>query len=477
VGDQWRTWRQQWAVERALERAIEGTAPILAGPWLSEVGYEVLYWAPFLRWVKAAYRIPDDRLVIMSRGGTASWYRDISPHYVEALDHISPQELAARAASGALKQREISELDRQLIERASAAAAPGGTMNVLHPSLMFRWFAPFWSGHETLGFVESHTRYARVQPPDHPAPIALPPEYVAVKFYSARSLPDDPAVRAQLRTIVDGLRDRFPIVQLDTGLSLDDHADVRLDLRDRITSISGRFDPRTNLAMQSRIIAGARMYVGTCGSLAWLAPMLGVPTVPVFTDAAFLHAHLHLARRVYGRLGGGAFSPRHREARRRAARPRRRRGGHRAAGAHRRAAGDRRSRALPLRPDPGIDQGHTAIRQRRDHQERPQRHAHHAGGQHGGFSQDRHRPETGQHANPEAVGQLLRPDEIGLPDKAAQAGLSKAGTKRIAEKAAQAEADPDGERTAPETQHDPGGDADDAGGDRQQDVRRQGQHH
>jgi hypothetical protein len=34
-----------------------------------------------------------------------------------------------------------------------------------------------------------------------------------------------------------------------------------------------------------------------------------VPTVPVFTDASFLHAHLHLARRVYGRVGGGAFSP------------------------------------------------------------------------------------------------------------------------------------------------------------------------
>jgi hypothetical protein len=29
----------------------------------------------------------------------------------------------------------------------------------------------------------------------------------------------------------------------------------------------------------------------------------------VFTDASFLHAHLHLARRVYGRVGGGRFSP------------------------------------------------------------------------------------------------------------------------------------------------------------------------
>jgi hypothetical protein len=308
VREQWTTWRQQWEVERDLERAIEGTAPILAGPWLSEVGYEALYWVPFLRWVKAAYRLPAERIVVMSRGGTASWYRDISPQYIEVLDHASPHELAARASAGALKQRDVSELDRRLIERASTAA-PAGAMNVLHPSLMFRWFAPFWSGHETLAFVERHTRYVRIEPPDVSVPVALPPDYVAVKFYGARSLPDDPAVRSQLRSIVDALSERFAIVQLDTGLGLDDHPDVRLDAHDRLISIGGRLDARTNLAVQTRIIAGARMYVGTCGSLAWLAPLLGVPTVPIFTDASFLHAHLHLARRVYGRAGGGTFSP------------------------------------------------------------------------------------------------------------------------------------------------------------------------
>jgi hypothetical protein len=296
-------------VERDLERAIEGTAPILAGPWLSEVGYEALYWVPFLRWVKAAYRLPAARIVVMSRGGTASWYRDISPHYLEALDYASPHELAARAVAGALKQREVSELDRRLIDRASTAAAPAGAMNVLHPSLMFRWFAPFWSGHETLAFVERHTRYIRIERPNVSVPVTLPPDYVAVKFYGARSLPDDPAVRPQLRSIIDALSERFAIVQLDTGLGLDDHTDVRLDAHDRTISISGRLDARTNLAVQTRIVAGARMYVGTCGSLAWLAPLLGVPTVPIFTDASFLHAHLHLARRVYGRAGGGTFSP------------------------------------------------------------------------------------------------------------------------------------------------------------------------
>jgi hypothetical protein len=73
--------------------------------------------------------------------------------------------------------------------------------------------------------------------------------------------------------------------------------------------VAGRLDPRTNLAVQTRIIAGSRLFVGTCGSLAWLAPLLGVATIPVFTDAEFLHAHLHVARRAYGRVGGTRFSP------------------------------------------------------------------------------------------------------------------------------------------------------------------------
>jgi len=279
------------------------------GPWLSEVGYEVLYWVPFLRWVMAACRIPATRIVVVSRGGTASWYRDIASRYVEVFDHIAPGELSARAAAGALKQREVSDLDRRLVKKASEALGLGDSVKVLHPSLMFRWFAPFWSGHETLGFVERHTRHVRIEAPDVPVPVALPAEYVAVKFYGARSLPDEPAVRVQLRAMAEALSERFAIVQLDTGLGLDDHTDFHLDAGERVTSVSGCLDARTNLAVQTRIIAGARMFVGTCGSLAWLAPLLGVSTVPVFTDASFLHAHLHLARRVYGRVGGGRFSP------------------------------------------------------------------------------------------------------------------------------------------------------------------------
>ena len=307
AADQWTRLRAQWEVEYELERSVNGDEPILAGPWISEVGYEVMYWAPFLRWVTAAYRIPRERLVVMSRGGTESWYGGIASRYLDVFDYAEPRELAARAAAGVLKQRERSPLDERLIEEARNAIG-GRRLRVLHPSLMFRWFAPFWSGQQTLSFVETHTRHEKVIAPAVDVPFALPAEYVAVKFYAARSLPDEPAVRAQVRAVVESLAGRYPVVHLDTGLGVDDHIDYRLEAS-AVTSVRDLIPARTNLAAQAHIIAGARMFVGTCGSLAWLAPLLGVPTLALFSDAAFLHAHLHVARRVYERTGAARFSP------------------------------------------------------------------------------------------------------------------------------------------------------------------------
>src|SRR5687767_12158802 len=66
--------REAAAVGHELAAAVQGSGPILAGPWLAEVGYEVLYWVPFLRWVQDAYRIAPGRLTVVSRGGVNEWY-------------------------------------------------------------------------------------------------------------------------------------------------------------------------------------------------------------------------------------------------------------------------------------------------------------------------------------------------------------------------------------------------------------------
>jgi hypothetical protein len=305
--------RETWTVERELEATVAGQAPLVLGPWTGEVGYEVLYWVPFLRWLAAAYRLDPERLVAVSRGGAGAWYADIAARYLDAFDLMGAGEFAARARGeaaerGTSKQHSPSAFDGEIVARVEQRL--GARPNVLHPSLMFRLFRAFWSGQESMSFLERHLRVGRVTPPDAVDLSSLPREYVAVKLYNARSLPADAATRAALRAIVSGLAARTPVVLLETSVRVDEHDDFTFDGLPNTYSARGVMAPETNLAAQTQIIAGARAFVGTCGSLAWLAPMLGIDTVAVFTDASFLHAHLHVARRAFHRLAGaGSFSP------------------------------------------------------------------------------------------------------------------------------------------------------------------------
>jgi hypothetical protein len=160
-----------------------------------------------------------------------------------------------------------------------------------------------------MGFVDSHLRFTTMTAPQVIAPSLLPREYVAVKFYAARSLPDTPQIRERLRAIVAQLAEHTPVVLLDTGLVLeDDHADYGFAPGGRVLSARSLLNPRNNLGVQTQIVAGAKAFVGTCGSIAWLAPRLGVDTSALFVDPKWLHAHLAVAMRGYHRLGAGRFS-------------------------------------------------------------------------------------------------------------------------------------------------------------------------
>ena len=57
---------------RRIAEVAAGAGPIVVGPWLAEVGYEVLYWIPFLRWFQDAHGVPRERFIVVSRGGLES---------------------------------------------------------------------------------------------------------------------------------------------------------------------------------------------------------------------------------------------------------------------------------------------------------------------------------------------------------------------------------------------------------------------
>jgi hypothetical protein len=309
-----RTWpaiSRDVSARRALRAAAAGSGPIMLGPWLSEVGYEALYWVPFVRWFTRQYDVDPDRLVTVSRGGVAAWYAGIASRYVEQFDLFTPAEFAARneARHGEADQKQlaISDFDQEVLSRARAALGIERAA-VCHPSTMFQLMRQFWLGNDALQSVLEYTEYEPVAARADVALPKLPDQFVAVKFYTGRALMDTPGHRLQLRRLVERVARRHPIVALNTNLSFDEHADyVFQDVAGLIT-LDGWMTPQNNLAVQTEVIRRATRFVGTCGSLAWLAPMLGTDTLAVYADDHFHTPHLYAARHAYASMDAARFT-------------------------------------------------------------------------------------------------------------------------------------------------------------------------
>jgi hypothetical protein len=300
------------SVRRELRAAARQRGPVIVGPWLSEVGYEALYWVPFVRWFADHYRVDPERLIVLSRGGVASWYDGVASRYVEQLELMTSEEFAARnrERQGTTDQKQLTRagLDEELLARARARLGITHT-GVCHPSAMFRLLRNFWLGTEALQFLLDYTRYAA---PARPGNVTLPPlpsDYVAVKFYSGRALVDTPHHRAVVRALVERISRRRPVVALSTGLALDEHCDYDFKGLSNVTTLDGWVTPQNNLLVQTEVIRRATRFVGTCGSLAWLAPMLGTPTVALYADDRFLTPHLYAARHAYLSMQAATFTP------------------------------------------------------------------------------------------------------------------------------------------------------------------------
>lgn len=310
-------YRVERRVKHDLARAAAGSRPIIVGPWTSEVGYEALYWIPFLHWAMDRYGVRPERVIAVSRGGTDAWYRGIAAQYVDVFDCMDPREFAEasreRRETGDQKQTGSSALERRLVaavqERAGAPDA-----GIWHPGLMYQLFRAFWYGDRALGFLLRHADFNRARAAlaaalrDEPAPLPLPREYAAVKFYTGQAVPDSAANREALHRCVERLATRMPVIMLDTAWTVDDHRDFAFDGMRGVTTLRPSLDPRRNLGLQTRVIAGARLFAGTCGGLAWLAPLLGVETLAVYEDDRFLTPHLYAARYAYRYADAARFA-------------------------------------------------------------------------------------------------------------------------------------------------------------------------
>lgn len=294
-------------VDEAVASIRSADGHVVVGPWLGEVGFEVLYWIPFLHWLFERHAVAPERVTVVSRGGVEPWYDSLCGRYVEIFDSLTPEEfrratLELWAQTGGLqKQVEVRPWDEQVLD---ATVGPDWrTQALLHPQLMYRLFRNVWQAALPMrDFLDRavHRPWAR---PD-PGAVDLPPDFAAVRFYFRDSFPDTPANRALVARVIDRLAERAPVVLLNTGVVVDEHEDAEPADDPRVLRPLAGVDPARNLAVQSAVVARARLFAGTYGGLAHLAPFYGVPTVGFASDPREINpVHLALARRtadVYG---------------------------------------------------------------------------------------------------------------------------------------------------------------------------------
>ncbi len=271
---------------------------------MSEVGFELLYWIPFLRHLFRKYRIAPERVIVVSRGGTSPWYADFAKSYVEIFEHVPPTEFVQanhrrEQQFGGKKQLGVSDLDRRILKLA-CDHLDIGRYELVHPSWMYELFSAFWHGwmdvYRLMTWCE-HRQLGAVSP--RPEGIPFHGDYAAVKFYFSNCFPDNEANRRFVHRVITHVAHLMPVVLLNTGMRLDDHEDAGRIVRDQVFDASGLMKPTNNLSIQTAIVAHASRLICTYGGFSYLGPLLGKPTVSFWSEPNFVSAHLQVAHEAF----------------------------------------------------------------------------------------------------------------------------------------------------------------------------------
>lgn len=272
------------------------TQPILVGPWRSELGFECLYWLPWLAAWRAKYKIAKDRLIAISRGGAGVWYD--AAQAVELYDYaplakVRQALLRDQAKTASVKQNAITEWEQRLLP-VLAHDLGLRRYHVLHPSVMYQALASWFDGQMGSREIGRALRYEPLPVPSPPLTLALPERFVAVGFYARHTWPLSEELKTWAADLVDGMAKRCPVVLIDNGLYADDHIPFPF-AGQNVLSLKDYVTPQNNLAVQSAVLAKATAFVGTYGGTMQLAVRLRKPAMGFyqkFEGTCYAHKQL-----------------------------------------------------------------------------------------------------------------------------------------------------------------------------------------
>lgn len=281
-----------WKNERIeLLNQIEkqyGGKDLLIGPWISEVGYELLYWIPLLRKLKNLEIINFDNSLVVSRGGVNSWYADICDNYFEIFDLISLEEFRKfqennYQISGTEKLYDDSIL---FTEFAKKFIPRNRHIELFSPSKMFAILQPLFAqkgrlspyrmGFDLLDFGVINSEIFSTQRLDLMNEIG---PYITIKFYQRPSFNLAGDEVTSLQKLLFDLSKKFTLVNLEQKKVFDKTHPSMSRILEGIDFIDATDLPiQSNLGLQTTLIKNADLHLGTYGGPSYIASMVGTPS-------------------------------------------------------------------------------------------------------------------------------------------------------------------------------------------------------
>ncbi|MDX9702295.1 MAG: hypothetical protein RBU23_04520 [Candidatus Auribacterota bacterium] len=291
---------------KALDKLKKTEKFIFAGPYLSDVGYEILYWIPFLRWILKECEISPDRTIGVSRYGADAWYKDVCAGYCDILDVMSAEEFKdaqdmRMKKSGTIKQFEITEIESDILRKV-AVMHDISDFDVVHPSIMYKLFTSVWNQTFPVDFILEHLDFEQIRHiPDITLNYDLPEQFVAVRFDTTAYIPETRQTRYMIKSFVEKISKRIPVVVLNTGLEVDFHKDWSTFFRsDNIFFLQGAVGCRENFLLQTVVMKRAKGFLGTHGGASYLGPFCGVPALTFYqNEIGNYSVHLDVSRALF----------------------------------------------------------------------------------------------------------------------------------------------------------------------------------
>lgn len=277
--------RAQSLAVRAYLRYLKTTkGPIILGPFRSELGFEVLYWTPFLNWALKYAGIQKERCIALSRGGMGHLYpaaHQVDLYALRGVDAVRLENQVDIQTRKILKQTTITAWDKSVAREAVERVHKAGTrFHWIHPSWMYWLFDGFWNEQVTYPHIAKHTRFDPLPMPSLPNGMTLPEKFVAVRFYERATLPLQPDIKVVLKEMVQRIAQHRPVVVLSQPHFVDDHVD--LPLKGDNIFLLPTVAPEENLLLQAAVLARSEAFVGTYGGVAQWALRYKKPSLSVY---------------------------------------------------------------------------------------------------------------------------------------------------------------------------------------------------